>query len=56
MEDGWPSRRGEPKITTGYGNGPDKTARNFHGDVLRTGDIGHLDANGSFSSPIARRT
>jgi fatty-acyl-CoA synthase len=35
-----------PKITPGYWNDPDKTARSFHGDVFRTGDVGHLDADG----------
>jgi fatty-acyl-CoA synthase len=35
-----------PKITQGYWKDPDKTASAFFGDWFRTGDIGHLDAEG----------
>jgi fatty-acyl-CoA synthase len=35
-----------PKITAGYWNDPDKTAAAFFGDWFRSGDIGHLDADG----------
>ena len=35
-----------PKITRGYWKDPEKTARSFHGDWLRTGDVGYLDADG----------
>lgn len=46
-----PNTRGEicvrgPKVTKGYWNDPQKTADSFHGDWLRTGDIGHLDEDG----------
>ncbi|MFG1374264.1 long-chain-fatty-acid--CoA ligase [Xanthobacter oligotrophicus] len=46
-----PDTRGEicvrgPKVTKGYWNDPQKTADSFHGDWLRTGDIGHLDEEG----------
>ena len=37
--------RGE-KITKGYWNDPEKTAATFHGDWLRSGDVGYLDADG----------
>ncbi|MDX5360230.1 MAG: AMP-binding protein [Alphaproteobacteria bacterium] len=35
-----------PKVTRGYWNDPEKTARSFHGDWFRTGDVGYLDADG----------
>ena len=35
-----------PKVTPGYWNAPDKTAASFHGEWLRTGDAGYLDAEG----------
>jgi fatty-acyl-CoA synthase len=35
-----------PKITRGYWKDPEKTAAAFFGDWFRTGDIGHLDADG----------
>ncbi|MBN9329027.1 MAG: acyl-CoA synthetase [Comamonas sp. SCN 67-35] len=46
-----PGRTGEiclrgPKITRGYWNDPEKTRASFHGDWFRTGDAGHLDADG----------
>jgi fatty-acyl-CoA synthase len=44
-EDGEICLRG-PKVTRGYWKDPDKTAAAFFGDWFRTGDIGHLDADG----------
>ena len=44
-EDGEICLRG-PKVTRGYWKYPDKTAAAFFGDWFRTGDIGHLDADG----------
>jgi fatty-acyl-CoA synthase len=35
-----------PKITRGYWKDPDKTKASFFGDWFRTGDVGHLDADG----------
>ena len=35
-----------PKITRGYWRDATKTAACFHGDWFRTGDVGHLDAEG----------
>jgi fatty-acyl-CoA synthase len=35
-----------PKITRGYWNDPGKTQASFYGDWFRTGDAGHLDAEG----------
>jgi fatty-acyl-CoA synthase len=35
-----------PKVTKGYWKDPDKTAAAFFGDWFRTGDVGHLDADG----------
>ncbi|MCL4764944.1 MAG: AMP-binding protein [Hyphomicrobiaceae bacterium] len=35
-----------PKVTHGYWKDPDKTAASFFGDWFRSGDIGHLDAEG----------
>ena len=35
-----------PKITQGYWRDATKTAACFHGDWFRTGDVGHLDAEG----------
>src|SRR5262249_17420018 len=35
-----------PKITQGYWKDPEKTKASFFGDWFRTGDIGHLDAEG----------
>jgi fatty-acyl-CoA synthase len=35
-----------PKITRGYWKDPEKTKGSFFGDWFRTGDIGHLDAEG----------
>lgn len=35
-----------PKITLGYWKDPEKTRDSFHGDWFRTGDAGHLDADG----------
>jgi fatty-acyl-CoA synthase len=35
-----------PKITQGYWRDPEKTAASFFGDWFRTGDVGHLDAEG----------
>ena len=44
-EDGEICLRG-PKVTKGYWKDPDKTAAAFFGDWFRTGDVGHLDAEG----------
>lgn len=44
-EDGEICLRG-PKVTKGYWKDPEKTAAAFFGDWLRSGDIGHLDAEG----------
>jgi fatty-acyl-CoA synthase len=44
-EDGEICLRG-PKITRGYWNDPEKTRASFYGDWFRTGDVGHLDADG----------
>lgn len=46
-----PDTRGEicirgPKVTRGYWNAPEKTAESFHGDWLRSGDVGYLDEDG----------
>jgi len=35
-----------PQVTPGYWNRPDETAQVFHGDWLRTGDVGRMDAEG----------
>jgi fatty-acyl-CoA synthase len=35
-----------PKITNGYWKDPGTTAASFYGDWFRTGDVGHLDADG----------
>lgn len=35
-----------PKVTKGYWKDPAKTRESFHGDWFRTGDVGHLDADG----------
>ena len=35
-----------PKVTRGYWRDPEKTRQSFFGDWLRSGDIGHLDAEG----------
>jgi fatty-acyl-CoA synthase len=35
-----------PKITRGYWKDPEKTRASFFADWFRTGDIGHLDADG----------
>jgi fatty-acyl-CoA synthase len=35
-----------PKVTRGYWRDPEKTKESFFGDWLRSGDIGHLDAEG----------
>ncbi|HEY8572477.1 AMP-binding protein [Phenylobacterium sp.] len=35
-----------PKITPGYWRAPEKTAASFWGKWLRTGDVGHVDADG----------
>ena len=35
-----------PKVTRGYWRDPERTAAAFHGDWFRTGDVGHLDADG----------
>jgi fatty-acyl-CoA synthase len=35
-----------PKVTRGYWKDPEKTAAAFFGDWFRTGDVGHLDADG----------
>ncbi len=35
-----------PKIFSGYWNDEEKTAESFFGEWFRTGDIGHLDAEG----------
>ena len=35
-----------PQVTPGYWNRPDETAKVFFGDWLRTGDIGHINAEG----------
>ncbi|WP_418319706.1 AMP-binding protein [Piscinibacter sakaiensis] len=36
-----------PKVTSGYWRDPEKTAASFHPDQwFRTGDVGHLDAEG----------
>jgi fatty-acyl-CoA synthase len=44
-EDGEICLRG-PKVTKGYWKDPAKTAAAFFGDWFRTGDVGHLDADG----------
>jgi fatty-acyl-CoA synthase len=44
-EDGEICLRG-PKVTKGYWKDPDKTTAAFFGDWFRTGDVGHLDAEG----------
>jgi len=38
-----------PSIFKGYWNRPDETAKCFEGDWFKTGDIGHLDADGYLS-------
>ena len=35
-----------PKVTQGYWKDPEKTKASFFGDWFRTGDVGHLDAEG----------
>jgi fatty-acyl-CoA synthase len=53
-EDGHPVASGEdgeiclrgPKVTRGYWKEEAKTLQSFHGDWFRTGDVGHLDAEG----------
>jgi fatty-acyl-CoA synthase len=35
-----------PKVTKGYWKDPAKTRESFYGDWFRTGDVGHLDAEG----------
>src|SRR5262249_15927661 len=35
-----------PKVTQGYWRDPHKTKGSFFGDWLRSGDVGHLDAEG----------
>ena len=35
-----------PKVTRGYWKDPEKTRASFFGDWLRSGDVGHLDAEG----------
>ncbi|HEY3609020.1 MAG TPA: AMP-binding protein [Pseudonocardiaceae bacterium] len=35
-----------PHVMAGYWRAPELTARRFHDGALRTGDIGHLDADG----------
>ena len=35
-----------PKVTRGYWRDPERTAAAFFGDWFRTGDVGHLDADG----------
>jgi len=35
-----------PKVTQGYWRDPHKTKASFFGDWLRSGDVGHLDAEG----------
>jgi fatty-acyl-CoA synthase len=35
-----------PKVTRGYWREPEKTKQSFFGDWLRSGDVGHLDAEG----------
>jgi len=35
-----------PKITRGYWRAPEKTRDSFFGDWLRSGDVGHFDAEG----------
>jgi fatty-acyl-CoA synthase len=35
-----------PKITQGYWKDPEKTEASFFGDWFRTGDVGHIDADG----------
>ncbi len=46
-----PGERGEvcargPQVMRGYWNRPEDTARSFVDGALRTGDVGHLDADG----------
>jgi len=35
-----------PKVTQGYWKDPERTAASRHGEWFRTGDVGHLDADG----------
>jgi fatty-acyl-CoA synthase len=35
-----------PKVTQGYWRDPEKTKASFFGDWFRSGDVGHLDAEG----------
>ena len=35
-----------PKVTKGYWNDPEKTAKSFFGDWFRSGDVGFLDEDG----------
>jgi len=35
-----------PKVTGGYWRDPERTAAAFFGEWFRTGDVGHLDADG----------
>jgi fatty-acyl-CoA synthase len=35
-----------PKVTRGYWREPEKTKESFFGDWLRSGDVGHVDAEG----------
>ena len=44
-EDGEICLRG-PKVTRGYWRDEARTRASFHGDWFRTGDVGHLDAEG----------
>jgi fatty-acyl-CoA synthase len=52
--DCWRTRRrsfggivgGDPKVTQGFWKDPEKTKASFFGDWFRTGDVGHLDAEG----------
>ncbi len=41
-------RKGLPQMFLRYWNAPEKTAAKFVGDWLRTGDVGHRDADGFF--------